>query len=142
LTAVVALLTAPVGASAHPKTLSSLERAGMAASFLTHPPDDGGANFQTSRTMRPRHLNAQTQEFTISEKRDDDRWDPDDWHGDDDDRGERPRLTRSSPAYRTRGGLRAALITLSGGEPHPPTTLTSHARFRFSRADRGDGLPG
>jgi hypothetical protein len=52
LTAVVALLAVPVAASAHPKTLSLLERAGTAASFLTHPPDDGGANFATSRNMR------------------------------------------------------------------------------------------
>jgi hypothetical protein len=39
--------------------------------------------------MRLRHLNPQTQEFTIGAKRDNDRWDPDDWHGDDDDDDDR-----------------------------------------------------
>ena len=37
--------------------------------------------------MKMRHLNPQTQEFTIGAKKDNDRWNDDDrWHDDDDDR--------------------------------------------------------
>ena len=45
------------------------------------------------RAERLRHLNPQTQEFTIGAKRDHDRWNPGDkWHDDDDDdRGDRHR---------------------------------------------------
>ena len=53
LLALSAGLAVPVAASAHPVQVVSLEQTlGNATAALTSPPNDGGANFATSRNMR------------------------------------------------------------------------------------------
>jgi hypothetical protein len=53
LIAVGVCLAVPVAASAHPVQVVSLEQTlGNATAALTQPPDDGGANFTTSRNMK------------------------------------------------------------------------------------------
>jgi hypothetical protein len=42
----------PVAASAHPVTTNTMGGLGIAAGTLTQPPNDGGANFVTSRNMK------------------------------------------------------------------------------------------
>jgi LVIVD repeat len=53
LLAVAGLLALPVAAAAHPsKVVSMAQTLGNATASLTTPPDDGGADFTTSRNMR------------------------------------------------------------------------------------------
>ena len=53
LAALGACLALPVAASAHPVQVVSLEQTlGNATAALTSPPNDGGANFATSRNMK------------------------------------------------------------------------------------------
>jgi hypothetical protein len=53
LAAAVVALAVPVGASAHPVTVNTMAQTlGNATMALTAPPDDGGADFKTTRNMR------------------------------------------------------------------------------------------
>ena len=53
LASAVLVLAVPVGATAHPAVVNSIEQTlGNSTMALTQPPNDGGANFATSRNMR------------------------------------------------------------------------------------------
>ena len=95
-----------------------------------------------SSAMRMRHLNPQTQEFTIGAKKDHDRWNHDDrWHDDDDDRRRRRRPSRAEREGRPPGRPSAFARALSRSCVCPRARSAVRWRVRGGADHEGSALP-